>query len=456
MAAAYPQSTPVVEPHPVAGTFQQGPMNGYQQYARQRSRSPTMAAKSPGFRRTQFVQQPLQSNDRRMEQLSESSHTLPAYGRQDSTLSAGAVIPNASRSDRDGDVDMEDIQPVGRKAYSLREEPTVAPAGSMSAPASDISMSSSTPALSGQTAAPIRLPPVQHGGMGGLMSPSSRSSPLAAGAATTSQAVGDESRKGSINGTMAQPSETVMSLASVISAAEEDKEGSAINSLMSLSSVATTLTSRPQASTPSTSSPQPSLPAIKSSGGSAATTGREPSLDAPAGREVVTNGVREMDLSSARDSGGDSEAASKSPGTGRLISEPKSDEDLRSRASSPLADGASETGSTVAAVPIKRSLATATADESAESSVLDRAGSRSSSGSVLHAAVAGSDGSGADSSSNGIGPRKRGRQGSPSPVPGKRLQSDTQDEMEDGEEPEDGEVFEDDEEARNDGSKSHE
>ncbi|KAJ2347267.1 glucose repression mediator protein, partial [Coemansia sp. RSA 2618] len=369
MATAYSRSTPVAaEAHPSAGAFQQGPVNGYQQYAGQsaasdaRSRSPMVAAGSPGFRRTQFAQQPQpQPGDRRLEQMSEVSQVPPTYGRQDSTVSAGASIPSVARGDRDGDVDMEDAQPAARKAYSLREEAATASAGSLSTPASDVSLGLSGAAPSGQTAAPIRLPPVQHGGPGGLLSPGSRASPLAAGRVSQAGESGEDSRKGSVNGSRPISADVALSLASAISAAEEDKEDSAINSLMSLSSVATTLTSRPQASTPLTSSPQLSLPAIKSSAGSASAAGREPSLDAPAGREAVTNGVREMDLSSARGSVVGSEAASKSPSAGVAASEPKAEEGHQSRASSPLAGSASDAGSAAAVVPSKRSLATADA-----------------------------------------------------------------------------------------------
>ncbi|KAJ2304109.1 glucose repression mediator protein, partial [Coemansia sp. Cherry 401B] len=361
MSAPYPPSTPVVsEPYPASGPFQQGPVNGYPQYAvaqpaapsmRNRSRSPPMATKSPGLRRTQFSQSADASrsgsrDDRRMEHPAEVSGAAqgpPAYGRQDSTASAGPGIPSAPQGDRDGDVAMEDAQLAARKANSLREETTAAPAGmslgEASAPASDISIGSSTSALPGQTAAPIRLPPVQHGGSG------NRASPLGAGNGTLQTATtGDESRKGSTNGAMGT---VAISLASAMSAGEEDKEGSAINSLMSLSSVATTLTSRPQASTPLTSSPQSSLPALKSSTESVATTGREPSLDAPAGREAVTNGVREMEITSVSEAAGGLEAASKSPATGEVASEAAVEDSRGSHASSP---SASDAGSASAAV----------------------------------------------------------------------------------------------------------
>ncbi|KAJ2843951.1 glucose repression mediator protein, partial [Coemansia brasiliensis] len=286
----YSSSTPVVsEPH--AGTFPQGSSNGYSQYGLQppdsgsRS-SPSALGKGPGFRRPQSTQQSVPAEairtDRRAETMSDTrgeSQAPPSYGRHGSTASAGAVISAAHSNDHDGDVVMED------RVNSLREEsltgnrtstmdlsPIRAPQTSGSA--ADVSMAPSTSTLAGPTAAPIRLPPVQHGGSTGLTSPGSRASPRAA------QASGSEDlRKSSLSGPVNASSDAPISLASAMSAAEEDKEGSAINSLMSLSSVATTLTSRPQASTPSTSSPQ--LAALKPSTEPSSSAGREASLDAP-------------------------------------------------------------------------------------------------------------------------------------------------------------------------------
>ncbi|KAJ1750279.1 glucose repression mediator protein [Coemansia sp. RSA 1821] len=444
----YTSSTPVVsEPH--AGTFLQGPSNGYSQYGPQNpeagnGNSPSTLGKGPGFRRPQSTQQSVPAEamhmDRRAETMSDTrgeSQAPPPYGRQGSTASAGAAILTAHSNDRDGDVVMED------RVNSLREEsmagtrtsgmdlsPIRAPQGSGAA--ADVSMASSTSALAGPTAAPIRLPPVQHGGSTGLTSPGSRASPRAAPTYAS-----EDQRKSSLGGPANASGEAPISLASAISAAEEDKEGSAINSLMSLSSVATTLTSRPQASTPSTSSPQ--LPALKTSTEPGPSAGHEASLDASVRRgESVTNGVREMDISSAKSSAPASEiAAPKSPTS--VVAMDRSDGQQRSRGSSPLAG--SEGGS-AAVVPSKRSLSTAAAGEmvgtpqpmaAEENTAAAEAGDSSRS-------------KGSSDSSNGVGPRKRGRQGSPSPGPGKRLSGGKgDDDMHVDEEPEDGEVIEDDE-----------
>ncbi|KAJ1735777.1 glucose repression mediator protein [Coemansia biformis] len=495
--AAYPQSTPAVEARHSPATFQQGPMNGGYppQYGAldARSRSPLMAQKNSDYRRNPAAQPAEPSGRHSMHEggrfeppvdSSRGSQAPPDYGRQNSTSSGGFGASSQpprkglhmAAGDGDGDVRMEDAQPAARRAILVNEEASLAPLAPMSAasaksnslppvavaaPAANASAS----ALSGPTAAPIRLPPVQFGGS--VASPGGRSSPLAASRSSSSSAPlgaaagSSDSRRSdsrrSDSGGNTGPVGAPISLASAISAADDDKEGSAINSLMSLSGVASTLTSWPQQPPSMSASPQPSLPVAKSGSESVATAvGREQSTDAPA----VTNGVKEMGISSPADEAGDDQAASRPVNVRSPI-----ESGGRTHESSPLADRAGSSSDAAAVVPSKRSLSRTHDDADGDDGMTAPAGPLSPDG-TGGGHEAPNDGGVGEPANNGpsrgagtvdadVGggepwPRKRGRQGSPSPMAEKLLPHEARhgaspatDEVEEGEEPEDGEVFED-------------
>ncbi|KAJ2161674.1 glucose repression mediator protein [Coemansia sp. RSA 552] len=463
MALPYSQPTPVAtEAQSNAGAFQQGGMNGYSQYQDSRTRSPSMLRRSPGYRRTPYNQPSQQQQQQSLQsqpqpQPLEQQNTAVGGSTAAGGSTAVAAHPAAAAGDRDGDVVMGDRQQGTHKDASSTPATDatsngMGQAAAASGAASDVSMASSTPAPSGPTAAPIRLPPVQHGGGGGLTSPGRRASPLGAGGSGVGQAAAgsDEAKRNGINGAAASTGAPV-SLASAISTADEDKEGSAINSLMSLSGVAAALTSRPHAapgSVSSSASPLPSISAMRQgTESSEAKPGQEPTLDAPA-REAVTNGVKDMEISHARDAS-TPKLASDSTVLPAVSLADGGDE--RSRTSSVSAGGAStggeakpEASDAPAVVPSKRSLTASDADEAADSAQTVAPGV--SDKPVVDAKDGDGGSSSGSGSGSGTGPRKRGRQGSPSPSPGKRVAAEKS-EVEDGEEPEDGEVFEDEDPA---------
>ncbi|KAJ1879883.1 hypothetical protein LPJ66_011604, partial [Kickxella alabastrina] len=201
----------------------------------------------------------------------------PSSGKQSTSVRAETRV--SFSGDRDSDVAMVDAQYASYKtaaptAISATGAPILASTMTAAAinlpqittpiPASDfVTSSSSTPALSGPTAAPIRLPPVQlsgGGGSGGFNGsgtsvPSLGSSNGAPAMVLAADEAAAKSSSSSSAMSLVSSGET-LSLASALAVADEDKEDSAINSLMSLSNVATTLTSRPQMSL---LSPQPGL-----------------------------------------------------------------------------------------------------------------------------------------------------------------------------------------------------
>ncbi|KAJ2473741.1 glucose repression mediator protein [Coemansia sp. RSA 2322] len=547
-------STPTVGHHQSGSAFQHGPVNfnGYAAYpaphnvdTRHRSRSPSRL-QSPPYRQGHYSQ-PMPQNDAARhgsrddrpyehpgDHVANSANYPPAYARHGSVKSGGALASQTSTSspftkphssssrvpvgDRDGDVAMDEAPLGPLKHNSSRADTSMAlpPAGgslvgvtAMSAapislpqistptPNSDISVSSSsTPALSGPTAAPIRLPPVQLGGgaSSGFSGASNTPSSLGAGSGTAQAGVSAEeiARGGSRGLSLETTVEVATGLASAVSAANDDKEDFAINSLMSLSNAATTLTPRPHISSP---------PPNFSGKASAEAVPTASSLDArtsePADAGVIeANGIKHLEISSPKDlkaagesaSGGASVDSEDNAPLALALGVRDADEDSvvktnRSGASSPdtsSAGGSNEPAGSVASassapnggmpalVPSKRALsATGSGDAVASATVPAMpmsAGSARSSSPLFKdslgdgAASTGSDGA---NGGNGLGPRKRGRQSSPSPIAERRQQAATKvrtlatnDEVEDGEGPEDGEVFEDEESARSDGTKA--
>ncbi|KAJ2078839.1 glucose repression mediator protein [Coemansia sp. RSA 988] len=459
--APYSQPAPAAEPQ----TFQHAPANGYSSYAGQvdvdgpRSRSPSTRQRSPGLRRKHYGQQPMADggrsepqDGRRAEITAEPARMVTpamAYGR---------------RGDRDGDMAMDDaplalgragpLPGTGTPGLKPDSLPHISPGSPLDAAAT------STRAHSGPMAAPIRLPPVQHGGAGGLASPTPRTS-----SGDTMVQAAPVSGRDSHDGTNGPPTGSApLSLASAISAADEDKEGSAINSLMSLSSVATTLTPRPRASSASLSeSPQPSAP--KSAAESVTTaSGRDAHSEAPA----VMNGVKEMEISSPPPDAALLPPASASPADGvplaSVVGAPNGE---RSHTTSPLASrtallanqstplaGQTAPGDAgapvpmapsagdVAVVPSKRPLAVASDSDATTTAHTapprDAPSDDLSSGTADDASSPSTGGAGGGDH----GPRKRGRQGSPSPgirlLPRANGGAGT-------DEPEDGEVLEEEE-----------
>ncbi|KAJ2689848.1 glucose repression mediator protein [Coemansia spiralis] len=524
------QATPVAEPHHPGSAFQQGPMNGYAPYhgppsadARHRSRSPSRL-QSPPYRHGSYSQPAQQTesahrssrDNRHAEQPGDASSGAaypPTYVRHGSVKAAGAPTSQASHAaqakaphgdsrthtgDRDGDVAMEEATPslyrptpsrtdggmpmpsasgASTSLAAMSAAPISLPQISTPTPVSDISVSSTlTPALSGPTAAPIRLPPVQLGGISSFSSSGNASSSLG----SVSIAAEESSRAGGNGLSLATSVEGPTSLASAISVEDEDKDDFAINSLMSLSNVATTLTSRPQISSPPTFSNRASSEAVPTVASSVDARTSEPAeLGA-----IDDSGIKDLEISSPGDSKPSSEAAgpvsvdtedgvplalayaTEDAAMGGIAS----NENSRSGASSPTTsiaagsrhESVASNGSGPALVPSKRSLsATGPSDAVETATTTGRAASPRGAGSSspsLKDADSANDG---PDGGLGLGPRKRGRQSSPSPVSEKRRPSvaktrgaTTPDEMEDGEEPEDGEVLEYEDMSRSDGAKA--
>ncbi|KAJ2836243.1 glucose repression mediator protein [Coemansia sp. 'formosensis'] len=539
------QPTSVVEQHQPGSAFQQGSVNGYAPYqgpptvdTRHRSHSPSRL-QSPPYRHGNYGQsaqlaESVRHNTRDDRQGEQSIDTASGsayphtYVRHGSVKAAGGPTGQTGQSanakashgdsrvqlgDRDDDVVMEEAAPSLYKSTPSRTEaslsmssasgasaslaamsaaPISLPQISTPTPVSDISVSSaSTPALSGPTAAPIRLPPVQLGGVGSFSSSGNVTSSLSSTgiAAQSGFAVEEPSKVGANGLSLGTFIEGPSSLACAPPAAEEDKDDFAINSLMSLSNVATTLTSRPQIS-----SPPPLPPAYSNRASSEAMRAATSSVDARtselAENSVVdANGIKDLEISSPRDSKPSSEP------TGPASADTEDSMPLalalgtvdatigsgngnsRSGASSPttsIAGGShhesvGSNGSAPALVPSKRSLsATSPGDAVTIAATTARPMSPGSAGSsspsfkdAAGGSIASNNGSEGPDSGHGLGPRKRGRQNSPSPVSERRQPSATKmrgtanpDEVEDGEEPEDGEVFEDEDISRSDGAKA--
>ncbi|KAJ2607435.1 glucose repression mediator protein [Coemansia sp. RSA 1365] len=467
-----PIKTPYSQPASTAElvAFQHPPTNGYSPYAGptgdggQRSYSPPTRQRSPGPRRRHYGQQP----------MTEGAYSNPRDGRhvelaaeplQIATPSLGYARHGAAAGDGDGDGDvaMDDAPLALSKAGQLSGAVTPGSRpGSLPqlspVPLSDAAVASGR-AHSGPTAAPIRLPPVQHGGVGVLASPTPRASSGEA-AVQTASASGYDSRSGA---SALSAGSAALGLASVISAADEDKEGSAINSLMSLSSVATTLTPRPRASSESLSA-SPLLSAPKSVAESVATApGRDPHSDAPA----VMNGVKEMEISSPTPDAALQPPVSASPTDAvPLATVVGASNGERSHTASPLASQStalasqtapsdvgvllsmSPTAGDTAVVPSKRSLAAAsdgdaaTAAHAAQPRVASYAGLPDALSDDLSSSVT-DDGSSLSTGAGGgdHGPRKRGRQGSPSSLSRAHLPPKANGGAR-PDEPEDGEVLE--------------
>ncbi|KAJ2782692.1 glucose repression mediator protein [Coemansia javaensis] len=454
---AFSQSTPGIEPPHGGATFQQGPMNGYGQHhgrhgaadGQSRSRSPSMPQRSPGYGRTHYTQPPEVSAHRNSQPEPAASQMPQEYGRTGSLPVGGSggpahQMPEAGPhpgGDADGDVEMEDSRPVAPGARGEHEVAPAPPPRRTSLAPVDPAASASGPPLAGPTAAPIRLPPVQFGGAaGGIASPVGRSSPLSVVGGAAQAAGGDVGRRASSLASAVTGAPT--SLASAISAADDDKEGSAINSLMSLSGVASTLTAWPHQAQPQSqsqsASPQPSLPAKSGSESATVAAGRAmSSSDTPA----VTNGVKEMDISSPQEASGDGQPVGAAVPPGAQPGEGGSG--LSHEASPAAAAAAALDGEALAVVPSKRSLSTTNGGDTPTPTQAPLSGDapRDSDG------PEDSGGTSGDGDAPGDGdawPRKRRHQGPGSPGSEKQQPAaEPRSEVEEGEEPEDGEVFDD-------------
>ncbi|KAJ1798744.1 glucose repression mediator protein [Coemansia sp. RSA 2399] len=507
-----------------SGSFQQGPVNGYVPYPNQpgypdsrgSGRSPPRI-RSPAHQqhRSLHGQRELFENSRRRESQEERPADHPsdqadgsgAYhlesGGHGELKKRASVSSHQGRTtgDTDGDVMMVDEgRPSAFKASSLLEgasalrssaeanaaatmtgmsaAPINLPQISTPVPTSDISISSSsTPALAGPTAAPIRLPPVQIGGTGSLASAGSQASPFGSGTSGTpgTASTNDLAKSKSVDTSATSSAfDRPTSLASVISTAEEDKEGSAINSLMSLSSAASTMTPRPHVSSPQQAPPSFTRKSSTESNPAANGVGSQPqskTSSAPSVSEI--NGVKDLEISSPDDTksaagnvasadrhslGEDSHAAGSDAAAGDI---PGTDDSGKIGALSPSV-GTSDTVAVV--VPSKRPLAMVTDANNADDTMSGEAQSIPSedgkvhdsaandeSGNVLAKDSGNDDGASDVNGNSNVGARKRGRQESPSQIADKLHPTDlgpssaSDDEMEEGEEPEDGEVFEDEE-----------
>ncbi|KAJ2910127.1 glucose repression mediator protein [Coemansia aciculifera] len=519
------QSTPVVEQQQPSSAFQQGPVNGYAPYpgpsslnSDARHRSPSRL-QSPPYKQGNYGQptqqpEPGRHGGSRDERHGDNSGDVSSgtayqssYARQGSVKATGASgshdnapsssksshgDPRAPGSDRDGDVSMEEAAPSLYKPVPSRAEAGMAmpPVNSsltslaamsaapislpqISTPTSDIPVSSaSTPAQSGPTAAPIRLPPVQLGGVSSFSSAGNITSSSLGSLTSAAQAglAGDESSR---SGPIALPRTTSLDgSAPAQSAVEDDKEDFAINSLMSLSNVATALTPRPKFSSPP---PASTYANISNSEAAASTVGRvDASASEPADLSVIeANGIKDLEISSPRGAMSSSEPADAASADtddssplalafgaeeaviGSAIGTSRSDASLSpatSKAGGSNGESVASNGSVLAAVvPSKRSLS-ATGPSDLVPAMADDAASATRPMSPKIAG--GSSPAFTDASIGSDGPRKRGRQSSPSPALEKRQALATKsrgdaksDEVEDGEEPEDGEVFEEDEGA---------
>ncbi|KAJ1816211.1 hypothetical protein LPJ56_002421 [Coemansia sp. RSA 2599] len=412
----------------------------------------------------------------------------PMSGRSESRAFFGG--------DKDGDVRMDDAQQSAFKTISSREEigalAASAPSGSSMtaaaislpqvttpAPPQDMALSSSsTPALSGPTAAPIRLPPVQVGGAGSFSAPG-------AGTATSMALAADDASKSSTNGSLSLSASATktesaagsLSLASAITATDEDNEDSAINSLMSLSNVATAFTSRPQTS-PLASASKPGPTSISAFSSTEKDASREEAL----GTRVAKDGsvassndsapsnelaAAAASLKVSEDSASTNSLTAAAEGDKRLVeggsrsgritplvtsgADASLDQQASSAASSSSTSFATANNGVAALVPSKRSLtATGSGDAVVSSGVLrtsatpDNAGTSSSGvqpsgdSAVADGTASGREdlangsGSSDDAAGNAGGPRKRGRQESPmSPSSEKQQQQLQQQQLKD-------------------------
>ncbi|KAJ1938277.1 glucose repression mediator protein, partial [Linderina macrospora] len=268
------QTTSSSERTPTSGTFHPGSVNGYGPY-------PGQPALSDTRRHSRSPSQPQSATYRQQQQQQRQIDEKPAiYGNrfpENTNMPPPTSLPSFSQdaprselrtpvaaADRDGDATAlksasptkvsPSKSPVSADTPASQSSSAIASASMAAAPISLPQVAMPTPtsassdghgnALSGPTAAPIRLPPVQFGGNGNFGSPSNRS-PLNAVSSASQQAAADDATKSGGSGPL--------SLASAITT-DDDNEGSAINSLMSLSNVATTMTSRPQ-STPAQQQP---------------------------------------------------------------------------------------------------------------------------------------------------------------------------------------------------------
>ncbi|KAJ1960195.1 glucose repression mediator protein [Dipsacomyces acuminosporus] len=506
------QSTPIGDHAAPASTFPQAQANGYAPYPAQPALSDARRySGSPSQAQEAFRQQDISRQQTREDRPAEyagapnNAHSRQSsYGRYPPVKGEGAPAPtganaysqpsnkhNAVAHAGDGDVRMEDADKAPGANEKAAQYIDTTPSSSSSsvssmaavAPASHETSAPPASSLSGPTAAPIRLPPVQIGG-------SNSRSPLgSSGAMQQLTLASEDAAKSSGSGLSA---DGPLSLASAISTADDDNEGSAINSLMSLSNVASTLTSRPQNQSPLPSLSSPSAAQSAKQGASDSlkpSQGSEPpsSIAASASTSLssssstalgATNGRSDTEVAgSAEPKMTDAPAVSSTAASDSLqpkeptVAAPPSNDakpgngDVNGRAaqsSTPPKSStklpASTSDSTAPVVPSKRPLSSPAAGPAAEAALpASKAKAEGVDGSKqTGSSVAAADGAGGKSSKDGVnnsevGPRKRGRQSPPSPFPEKKRAQD--DEMEEGEEPEDGEVFEDDE--PNDTDKLH-
>ncbi|KAJ1724776.1 glucose repression mediator protein [Coemansia erecta] len=470
----------------------------------------------------------------------KAGNATPSQPQQPQSGSRRSETRGSFSGDRDGDVAMEDTQYSAFKAAALRDGPSAVatsvaggasvptaasvnlPQVTTPAPPSDVVMSSSsTPALSGPTAAPIRLPPVQVGGGGGgssgFSAVGSTAQPFGTRNGTPAMlTTADEGSKSIAitNGSLLSSSTvsasgggTTLSLVSAISASDEDKEDSAINSLMSLSNVATTLTPRPQLSSPvaGKSATEAVVTSViqdvqrdETSSANGTNGGRiaSPSDSVPNNELAAAaatlkvseeNGVSaDGERAPIADSG---ERSGRSTPLALALAADASNDQVASLSTSSSTSSATASSGVAALVPSKRSLSAAGSGDAVISptatpdNVASTSGGQPPSDELSAASVPGDAGGrdeganrassheGEDNDSDESGPRKRGRQyspeqslnaeisestdGAPAATAGSSAKavSASSEGMEEGEEPEDGEI--EDEPSGGDASKSH-
>ncbi|KAJ2786251.1 glucose repression mediator protein [Coemansia interrupta] len=476
----------------------------------------------------------------------KAGNVTPSQPQQPQSASRRSDTRGSFSGDRDGDVAMADTQYSAFKAAALRDGPgavvasaaggasvvtassAILPQVTTPAPPSDLAMSSSsTPALSGPTTAPMRLPPVQVGGGGGSSSssfsavgPTTQPFSTRNGTPAMLSAVDEGSKPVAItNGshltssTISAPGGT-QSLATAISASDEDKEGSAINSLMSLSNVATALTPRPQLSSPvaGKSATEAVVTSVvqdaqrddtSSANGAPRDGGIASPSDSVSNNELAaaaaTLKVSEENGASADNQSADGanalvddsgERSGRSTPLALALAADTSSDQVASLSISSSTSSATASSGVAALVPSKRSLSaagsgdavisqSATPDNVASTSGGGQQPSEEPSGASMPEDAGGLDEGanrasshdGEDIDSDESGPRKRGRQYSPeqslkaemnqstdgAPAvttgPSAKSATATTDGLEEGEEPEDGEI--EDEPSGGDATKSH-
>lgn len=336
------------------------------------------------------------------------------------------------------DVEMEDVQMSTRLGKSSLPSMVSASAAPINLPqlsshsdssSSKQALASSGSALSGQTAAPIRLPPVQGGSNNNSM--------------------------------LQQPGNGSGGKGLAISTTDDDKEGSAINSLMSLSNAASTMTSRPHTAVgkdgqqPANSSDAPA-------------NANEPA--AATASIIEPNGIKDLEISSSKgtrssksgsplagatkeDTDGDAEENQPlvltSSSAAGAVSNPKDNSDMDTRSSgqsSPSANNKNGNVATLSVVPSKRPLSPS--NHAVDGKTNPESPSRKMSMVDKNSASKPKD----SSNNNSPGPRKHGRQNSPpaatttTPITAKSKEDGEEDEEEEGEVPEEGEVLEEGEE----------